>query len=48
MADDPRTIETYGKEVAPAIREAVARERRAAGIESGEVVRGPKSARSSS
>ena len=31
MSDDPRTIKTYGKEVAPALREAVARERRTAG-----------------
>ncbi|MGH3417520.1 MAG: LLM class flavin-dependent oxidoreductase, partial [Actinocrinis sp.] len=38
-SDDPRTIETYGAEVAPALREAAARERRAAGAASGEVVR---------
>jgi alkanesulfonate monooxygenase SsuD/methylene tetrahydromethanopterin reductase-like flavin-dependent oxidoreductase (luciferase family)/FAD/FMN-containing dehydrogenase len=42
MADDPRTIELWGGEVAPALREAVARERQAAGTPSGEVVRGPK------
>lgn len=31
--DDPRTIELFGQEVAPALREAVARERRAAGTD---------------
>jgi alkanesulfonate monooxygenase SsuD/methylene tetrahydromethanopterin reductase-like flavin-dependent oxidoreductase (luciferase family)/FAD/FMN-containing dehydrogenase len=41
MADDPRTIEVWGGEVAPALREAVARERSAAGTETG-VVRDPK------
>lgn len=40
--DDPRTIERFGQEVAPALREAVAQERRAAGTETGAVVRGPK------
>lgn len=45
MADDPVTIERFGQEVAPALREAVAAERGAAGTPSGEVVRGPKSAR---
>jgi alkanesulfonate monooxygenase SsuD/methylene tetrahydromethanopterin reductase-like flavin-dependent oxidoreductase (luciferase family) len=40
--DDPRTIELWGGEVAPALREAVARERRTADTPSGEVVRGPK------
>jgi FAD/FMN-containing dehydrogenase len=40
--DDSRSIELYGAEVAPALREAVARERRAAGIPTGEVVRSPK------
>jgi alkanesulfonate monooxygenase SsuD/methylene tetrahydromethanopterin reductase-like flavin-dependent oxidoreductase (luciferase family) len=29
--DDPRTIETYGRETAPALREAVARERKSQG-----------------
>ena len=42
MADDPRTIEAYGAEVAPALREAVRRERQAVGTQTGEVVRGPK------
>src|SRR5215475_6690588 len=41
-ADDPRSIEIWGREVAPALREAVARERRTAGTSSGEVVRSPK------
>lgn len=41
-ADDPRQIDIFGREVAPALREAVARERRAAGTPVGEVVRGPK------
>jgi FAD/FMN-containing dehydrogenase len=40
--DDPRTIETFGQEVAPALREAVAQQRQAGGIETGAVVRGPK------
>jgi Luciferase-like monooxygenase/FAD binding domain/Berberine and berberine like len=40
--DDSRSIELYGAEVAPALREAVARERQAAGTRSGEVVRSPK------
>jgi alkanesulfonate monooxygenase SsuD/methylene tetrahydromethanopterin reductase-like flavin-dependent oxidoreductase (luciferase family) len=40
--DDPRAIQAWGEEVAPALREAVARERQAAGTPSGEVVRGPK------
>lgn len=40
-ADDPRSIETWGGEVAPALREAVARERRTDGTPSGEVVRSP-------
>jgi hypothetical protein len=30
-SDDARTIEQYGGEVAPALREAVSRERQAAG-----------------
>jgi alkanesulfonate monooxygenase SsuD/methylene tetrahydromethanopterin reductase-like flavin-dependent oxidoreductase (luciferase family)/FAD/FMN-containing dehydrogenase len=42
MADDARTIERWGGEVAPALREAVGRERRDAGTPSGEVVRSPK------
>ena len=42
MADDPRTIEQWGAEVAPAVREAVAAEREAAGTPSGEGVRSPK------
>jgi alkanesulfonate monooxygenase SsuD/methylene tetrahydromethanopterin reductase-like flavin-dependent oxidoreductase (luciferase family) len=41
-SDDPGTIQAWGEEVAPALREAVARERQAAGTPSGEVVRGPK------
>jgi alkanesulfonate monooxygenase SsuD/methylene tetrahydromethanopterin reductase-like flavin-dependent oxidoreductase (luciferase family) len=41
-SDDPRAIQAWGEEVAPALREAVAGERRAAGTPSGEVVRGPK------
>src|SRR6266704_1868797 len=41
-SDDPRAIQAWGEEVAPALREAVAREREAAGTESGDVVRGPK------
>jgi alkanesulfonate monooxygenase SsuD/methylene tetrahydromethanopterin reductase-like flavin-dependent oxidoreductase (luciferase family)/FAD/FMN-containing dehydrogenase len=41
-ADDPRAIEQYGAEVAPALREEVARERARAGTPAGEVVRGPK------
>jgi len=40
--DDPRAIEVFGAEVAPALREAVTRERQAAGTTPGEVVRGPK------
>ena len=40
--DDPRSIERYGQEVAPALRAEVARERRAAGTAGGEVVRGPR------
>lgn len=40
-ADDPRTIRTFGEEVAPALREAVARERGAAGTPTGPV-RSPK------
>jgi alkanesulfonate monooxygenase SsuD/methylene tetrahydromethanopterin reductase-like flavin-dependent oxidoreductase (luciferase family)/FAD/FMN-containing dehydrogenase len=41
-SDDPRAIQTWGEEVAPALREAVARERQAAGTPSGDVIRGPK------
>ena len=41
-SDDPRAIQAWGEEAAPALREAVARERQAAGTPSGEVVRGPK------
>jgi alkanesulfonate monooxygenase SsuD/methylene tetrahydromethanopterin reductase-like flavin-dependent oxidoreductase (luciferase family) len=41
MADDPHTIERWAA-VAPALREAVARERRAAGTPTAEVVRSPK------
>jgi FAD/FMN-containing dehydrogenase/alkanesulfonate monooxygenase SsuD/methylene tetrahydromethanopterin reductase-like flavin-dependent oxidoreductase (luciferase family) len=40
MGDDPRAIELWAGEVAPALREAVARERRDAGTPSGEVTRG--------
>ena len=39
MGDDPRAIEVFGQEVVPALREAVARERHAAGTPTGEVVR---------
>jgi Luciferase-like monooxygenase/FAD binding domain len=39
MGDDARTIEVWGGEVAPGLREAAARER---GTPSGEVIRGPK------
>jgi FAD/FMN-containing dehydrogenase len=35
MGDDPRTIERFGHEVAPALREAVERERRDAGTPTG-------------
>jgi alkanesulfonate monooxygenase SsuD/methylene tetrahydromethanopterin reductase-like flavin-dependent oxidoreductase (luciferase family) len=42
MGDDPRAIQLLGAEVAPALREAVARGREAAGTPSAEVVRGPK------
>ena len=41
-SDDPRAIQAWGEEVAPALREAVARERQAAGTPSAEVTRGPK------
>ena len=41
-ADDPRVIEQFAVEVAPALREAVANERDAAGTLTGEVVRSPK------
>jgi FAD/FMN-containing dehydrogenase len=41
-SDDPGTIRAFGEEVAPALREAVTRERQAAGTPSGQVVRGPK------
>src|SRR5580658_106390 len=41
-SDDPRAIQAWGEEVAPALREAVGRERQAAGTPTGEVVRGPK------
>jgi alkanesulfonate monooxygenase SsuD/methylene tetrahydromethanopterin reductase-like flavin-dependent oxidoreductase (luciferase family) len=41
-ADDPRLIATFGTEIAPALREAVAAERKAAGRPAGEVIRGPK------
>lgn len=39
--DDPRAIEAFGGEIAPALREAVAKERAAAGTETGPV-RSPK------
>lgn len=39
MGDDPRTVRTFGAEVAPALREAVARERAAAGTPTGPVRR---------
>jgi FAD/FMN-containing dehydrogenase len=41
-ADDPRTIEVWGGEVAPALRERVRAERNSAGTATGEVVRSPK------
>jgi alkanesulfonate monooxygenase SsuD/methylene tetrahydromethanopterin reductase-like flavin-dependent oxidoreductase (luciferase family)/FAD/FMN-containing dehydrogenase len=41
-ADDPRSIQLFGGEVAPALREAVARERATVGTPKAEVVRGPK------
>jgi alkanesulfonate monooxygenase SsuD/methylene tetrahydromethanopterin reductase-like flavin-dependent oxidoreductase (luciferase family) len=41
-SDDPRAIQAWGEQAAPALREAVARERQAAGTPSGEVVRSPK------
>ena len=41
-SDDPGAIQSFGEEVAPALREAVARERQAAGTPSRQVVRGPK------
>jgi alkanesulfonate monooxygenase SsuD/methylene tetrahydromethanopterin reductase-like flavin-dependent oxidoreductase (luciferase family) len=40
--DDPGAIQAWGEEVAPALREAVARARKAAGTPSAQVVRGPK------
>ncbi|ETK37635.1 LLM class flavin-dependent oxidoreductase [Microbispora sp. ATCC PTA-5024] len=39
FGDEPRAIEVWGGEVAPALREAVARERGASGTAAGEVVR---------
>ncbi len=41
-SDDPGAIQAWGEEAAPALREAVAREREAAGTRTGEVVRSPK------
>jgi alkanesulfonate monooxygenase SsuD/methylene tetrahydromethanopterin reductase-like flavin-dependent oxidoreductase (luciferase family)/FAD/FMN-containing dehydrogenase len=41
-SDDPGAVQLFGEEVAPALREAVARERQAAGTPSGQVMRGPK------
>jgi FAD/FMN-containing dehydrogenase len=41
-SDDPRSIQTFGGEVAPALREVVARERQVAGTAAREVVRNPK------
>jgi alkanesulfonate monooxygenase SsuD/methylene tetrahydromethanopterin reductase-like flavin-dependent oxidoreductase (luciferase family) len=41
-SDDPRAIQAWGEQVAPALREAVARERQSAGTPSGEVARSPK------
>jgi alkanesulfonate monooxygenase SsuD/methylene tetrahydromethanopterin reductase-like flavin-dependent oxidoreductase (luciferase family)/FAD/FMN-containing dehydrogenase len=40
-SDDPRDIHLFGEQVAPALREAVTREREAAGTQTG-VARGPK------
>jgi alkanesulfonate monooxygenase SsuD/methylene tetrahydromethanopterin reductase-like flavin-dependent oxidoreductase (luciferase family) len=40
--DDPRSIQVWGRDVAPALREAVARERLPSGTRAGEVVRDPK------
>jgi hypothetical protein len=45
MTDEPTTIEVWGGEVVPAMREAVGREREAAGTRTGEVVRSPKALR---
>jgi alkanesulfonate monooxygenase SsuD/methylene tetrahydromethanopterin reductase-like flavin-dependent oxidoreductase (luciferase family) len=42
ITDDPRMIEVFAGEVAPALREAVANERDAAGTPVGEVVHSPK------
>jgi alkanesulfonate monooxygenase SsuD/methylene tetrahydromethanopterin reductase-like flavin-dependent oxidoreductase (luciferase family) len=47
-SDDPRAIQAWGEQVAPALRQAVARERQAVGTpdgENGEVVRDPKALR---
>jgi len=41
-SDDPRAIQAWGEEVAPALREAVAHARQGAGTPSGEVTRSPK------
>ncbi|HEY3090383.1 MAG TPA: LLM class flavin-dependent oxidoreductase [Jatrophihabitantaceae bacterium] len=41
-SDDARSIETFGQEVAPALRGRVEQERRTAGTATGEVVRSPK------
>jgi len=41
-SDDPRDIQAWGEDVAPALREAVASERQAAGTPAGQVVRNPK------
>ncbi|WP_222853889.1 LLM class flavin-dependent oxidoreductase [Fodinicola acaciae] len=40
--DDPAAIQLWGEEVVPALRDAIASERNAAGTRTGEVVRGPK------
>src|SRR3712207_794326 len=42
MTDDPRMIEVFAAEIAPALREGVTRERRDAGTPAGDVVRSPK------
>jgi alkanesulfonate monooxygenase SsuD/methylene tetrahydromethanopterin reductase-like flavin-dependent oxidoreductase (luciferase family) len=41
-SDDPRAIQAWGEQIAPALREAAAAERQTAGTPAGEVTRGPK------
>lgn len=40
-SEDPQTIQRFGEEVAPALREAVTRERQLAGTTTDVVLRGP-------